>query len=456
VINIVNNPLVRKNIAIAWPIALNGLLMQSMLIIDTLLVSPLGELPLAGMGIATTIVAFILGIQIALSNGTQLVIGRAFGAGSDESLAMSLFGGLVINLLVAVVFLCCIKFFSTSLISLLTNDLTLIAHIETYLEVSQYIILITGLTQVFTAFFNGKGSSNIPLKGYFIELPFNAIISYLLIFGFNLSGKTLSPSLDFINVSFSGMGLAGAALGSLLAVFLRLGYLLWQIHKSKIFNSFNSTFNVVVNECKKHFNEIYPVAANFTVLSIGNTVYLLLFSQLNLYSYVAVTLIFPWIRIGTQFITSWAQASAILISQAIGKRQQHEIKKIISSSISVGLFVAVCIGIAFYILSLSIEIIYPEVESQTYIALASIAPLYILLPFVRSYNTIAGNTLRALGESIKVLKIHFVTQWVIVLPVCALMIFYFELPLYWAFSMLVFEEMIKAVPFYKLLKTVRK
>jgi len=61
--------------------------MQSMLMIDTLLVSPLGEIPLAAMGIATTIIASILGIQMALANGTQLVLSRAVGAGNQISLS---------------------------------------------------------------------------------------------------------------------------------------------------------------------------------------------------------------------------------------------------------------------------------------------------------------------------------------------------------------------------------
>lgn len=58
--------------------------MQSMLMIDTLLVSPLGEIPLAAMGIATTIVAFVLGIQMALANGTQLVLSRAVALASPR------------------------------------------------------------------------------------------------------------------------------------------------------------------------------------------------------------------------------------------------------------------------------------------------------------------------------------------------------------------------------------
>ena len=83
--------------------------------------------------------------------------------------------------------------------------------------------------------------------------------------------------------------------------------------------------------------------------------------------------------------------------------------------------------------------------------MASIAPLYILLPLVRTYNTIAGNSLRAMGKSVQVLQVHFFTQWLVVLPLCALFVLYFELPLFWAFALLPAEEVIKAVPFYRML-----
>ncbi|MCZ8486630.1 MATE family efflux transporter [Vibrio lentus] len=77
--------------------------MQSMLMIDTLLVSPLGE-TFAAMGIATTIIAFVLGIQMALANGTQLVLSRAVGSGVTSSLSKAFWAGLFINPLVAAIF----------------------------------------------------------------------------------------------------------------------------------------------------------------------------------------------------------------------------------------------------------------------------------------------------------------------------------------------------------------
>ncbi|MCI2283516.1 hypothetical protein L3081_09080 [Colwellia sp. MSW7] len=100
-------------------------------------------------------------------------------------------------------------------------------------------------------------------------------------------------------------------------------------------------------------------------------------------------------------------------------------------------------------LSQCIEFVYPEIESETQTALMIIAPLYIVLPIIRAYNTVAGNILRALGNSNLVLKIHFVTQWLISLPVCALLILYFDASIFWAFAMIPIEELLKTIPFYR-------
>ena len=449
------NPFVKKNASIAWPIALNGLLMQSMLMVDTLIVAPLGEVSLAGMGIASTLIAFILGIQFALSNGTQLVVGRAFGATSQYALSMAFYAGLAINVISAFVFFMGLATFSEGLIAWLTQDQKLAEQALIYLSISQYMVLVTASTQVCTAFFNGTGQSNIPLKGYLFELPINAVISYLLVFGWQLPDIELFSLFNLNDLGFEGKGLAGAAVGSLIAVCLRCVYLLWQM-KGQFRLTVNNHLSSFIDECKRHFVEIYPIAANYIILAVGATVYLLLFSQLSIYSYAAVTLIFPWIRIGAQFVNSWAHASAICISQAIGKNQTYQIKYMIISSVAIAMVGALITAIAFYLLSISIHFIYPDIASETYIALSSIAPLYIFLPIVKTYNALAGNVLRALGKSLTVLKIHFITQWFIVLPACSMMILYFKLPLYWAFSLLVIEELIKFIPFYKTLKLMRK
>jgi Na+-driven multidrug efflux pump len=436
--NNLSNWYLRKNISLAWPLALNALLMQSMLIIDILLVSPLGEVSLAAMGIATTIVAFFLGLQVALGNGTQLIIGRIFGAKDANGLIKSLTSALFINVIAAVIFIVILVVLGDNLVALLAPDPWLASHVHNYLFVAQWIFLVNGITQVIIVFLNGQGNTKTPFQAYLLELPFNAVVSYFLIFGVT-------------SFSFDGLGITGAAYGSLASVVLRFIYLFSHIRQLPLLANFKLLNQVELPEIIKHFNEILPIATNFLVLSIGNTVYQLLFSQLNIYSYVAVTLVFPWLRIATQVIVAWAQANAISITQALGEGEFSHVKPIVDSCIKLGAILSGVVALALYGFSLSVEMIYPKVEQQTLLALASIMPLYVILPLIRTYNTIAGNSLRAVGQSLQVLRVHFITQWFVVLPLCALFILYFELPLFWAFALLPLEEALKAIPFYLML-----
>ncbi|MDO6508782.1 MATE family efflux transporter [Colwellia sp. 4_MG-2023] len=429
---------VRRNFALAWPLAFNALLVQSMLMIDTLLVAPLGELPVAAMGIATTIVAFVLGLEIAIGNGIQLLVGRAFGSDNKADLAVAYWSGLLINISTSFVFLFILSLWGTDLVAFITDDSDLAQLANKYISITKYIVVITAYTQVCTAFCNGQGNSKVPLKGFMIELPVNALLSYLLINGF---------------ATHQGLGVEGAAWGSLIAVFLRAIFFYLALRTdNKVDLTYPKNRHFWL-EIGPQYREIYPIAANFFVLSVGATVYQLLFAQLDLFSFVAITLIFPWVRAGTQFPNAWAQASGISISQLLGQKETSDLKHFVTSCTKVGMTLSVIIAGLFFILSQCIRWVYPDIEPETQTALMIIAPLYIVLPIIRAYNTVAGNILRALGNSNLVLKIHFVTQWAISLPVCAVLVLYFEVSIFWAFAMIPIEELLKTIPFYRYKKT---
>ena len=231
----------RKNLALAWPLALNGLLMQSMLIIDTLLVSPLGEVPLAALGIATAIIAFFLGVQFAIGNGTQLIVGRFAGANDRSGLQRILRDGLLISIAAALLFLLLISLFGGHLVSVLTDNELLQDKAIAYLGISKYILLANAVSQMFTVFLNGQGNTKTPFKFYLLEVPFNTLASYCLIFGISF-------------ISFDGLGVAGAALGSLAAVLFRLSLLLRYSLKLPVMAGFRVTERIHLERLLKKWN----------------------------------------------------------------------------------------------------------------------------------------------------------------------------------------------------------
>ncbi|MEO9654393.1 MATE family efflux transporter [Marinomonas sp.] len=423
----------RKNILIAWPLALNGLLMQSMLMIDTFLVSPLGEAPLAAMGISAAVLVFMLGVHMALANGTQLILSRAVGSGSSSSVAIGFWAGLAINCTVSVFFWLLLCLFDEALVARLVQGDELLTQTLSYLAWAKYLVPFTALTQVMTALLNSQGQSKVPLHGYLLEMPLNTLFSYCLISGV---------------LSFQGMGVAGAALGSVLAIVLRTLYLAWYVRfKGTMKLSLKTNLRAFFMNMKQHSFEIFPVAANITILQIGISVYQLLYSQLSLNAYAAIIIIMPWLRGGSQFITAWAHATAISISQLIGSRNLKDLPQCVNKSIDVAVAVSIACGGLFAVLSFCLPYFYSSLEADTYIALAAIAPLYIFLPMVRGYNTVHGHVLRALGKTTAVFKINFTGQWLVSIPLCAALILYWDVSIFWAFAVQPFEEIVKALPF---------
>ncbi len=433
---------IRKNLSLAWPLALNALLMQSMLMIDTILVTPLGETSLAAMGIATTVVSFVLGVQLALANGSQLVLSRAVGSGKSLTLNKGVWAGLGINVVVAVAFWILLSIFDRPLISSLTDNALLYAETERYLAVAKNIIIFNAITQVMIALFNALGRTKVPFKGYLIELPINVAVSYVLIHGVG---------------NFGGIGVQGAAAGSLIAITVRLLFLTLCIKfDDSIVLSVQNLDASLKRNTLNHFKEIFPVAANVTMLQTGATIYMLLYSQMNLNAYVAMTIIMPWVKAGMQFVTSWAHSSAITISQAIGSRKMDELRKNVDTSIDMTVMISFVSAFFFFALSFVLPDLYPNLDSSTYHALTLIAPLYIFLPIVRGYNTVHGHVLRALGKTTEVFKINFTGQWIISIPICALVILYLDLSIFWAFAVMPFEEAVKAWPFRHLARKALK
>ncbi|WP_394180271.1 MATE family efflux transporter [Marinomonas posidonica] len=434
--NVVSKDNLIKNVSVAWPLALNAILVQSMVLVDLMLIANLGEISVAALGLASAILAFFVGTQYALANGTQLILARAVGANDRHAMASGLVIGWLISggftLITSVLLLVGLD----ELLNWLVDDPLVARQAYRYLQVSAYMLLVSSFAQVMIAFFNGSGQTRLPLYGYLIEIPMNVLISLVLIYGY---------------FGFPELGLRGAAIGSLVAVSIRFGYLAWQLKRQKNLPIMASRKALNVAQVVAHFREIFPIATNFVTLASGVMLHQMLFAQLDVFSFAAITLVMPWMQMGAQFVTSWALATSINISQFRGRQQTHLISEFVEQAIRIILLLGVVLCLVFVAFGELLPILYPRLDEQTQQALAGIAPIYILIPLVRTYNGLCGHSLRALGQSVKVLQIHFVTQWVIGIPYLILVL-YCEGPLWAVFGSILLEECLKVFAFRKHLK----
>lgn len=419
---------------LAWPIAMNAILLQLILVIDTVLVTPLGEVALAAMGLAASIAGIILGSIMAFSNGTQLLIAQAYGAESDSAMRNGFGSGQVINWIITVVGIAFILLFSPALIALVAETQAMAEMTYSYLVIFSLAILSVSVCQNITVFFNATGNSKLPFYANLFEAPVNVAISYILIYG---------------AFGIPAMGLPGAAAGSAIAVFSRLIFLLWFMHRQQPDYLRHQTIShLSTGIVKHHFKTSAPIAGTFVSMMTANSVCTLIYAKLGIYQFAALTLILPWTRVAAHLVTSWAHATGILVGQLLGKQQWDAVDGFVSRAWRASFYLAFIVALLYLGMFFLFEAIYPELEQETKDTLWQFMPILLIIPFVRSSNTICGHVLRAGGDATHVMKIHAYTQWLLIVPLSALFVLYLELSAVWVFGLILFEELVKFAPFH--------
>ena len=200
----------RDIFALAWPMTLKAVFLHGTVVIDGLLVSPLGEAALAAMGLAAALGGIVMGAIFAFSHAMQIRTAQAFGAQDSVFLKSVLASGIIINIVIGLAGVGLIFLVGGQLAERLAPTAEIAAHARTYLAVFSIVILAEAIGQCIASFFNGCGQTKLPLYGYLLSLPINVICSLALIHGL---------------WSFPEMGVTGAAMGSAIAITIQT--LLW-------------------------------------------------------------------------------------------------------------------------------------------------------------------------------------------------------------------------------------
>lgn len=414
---------------------MNAIFLQSVLIIDTVLVTPLGEETLAALGLATSFAALLAGVLFAFSSGTQLLLAQAHGGKNEIEIETRFWSGLMINFIIAGVGLGIIFAAGPRLFMLLATTTLMAEQAFQYLSVFSVAVLCIAIAQNLSVYFNAIGKSRIPFYSNLIELPINAVLSYLLIHG---------------KAGFPEMGITGASIGSGVAIFIRAIFLTGALYRSKphYFHRNPKRRKLSSQAIADHYWRALPIAGNFVTMSISINVCMMIYARLGVTQFAVLTLLFPWIRVAGHIVTSWSTATGILVGQILGGDVWEGLDEFVSRAWRVALILGGVVSAMYFGMFFLFGVVYPDLQPETRLYLWQLMPLLVVLPLIRTSNTICGHVLRAGGDAGYVFKVHASTQWLLTVPMTAAFVLYFDLGVVWVFAVVVLEELVKAIPFH--------
>lgn len=433
-------PGARQVFALAWPMTLKAIFLHGTVVIDGFLLSSLGEVALAAMGLAAALGGIILGVIFAFSHAMQIRTAQAFGVGDPVYLKSVLASGLVISLGIGIIGVGIIFAFGGALIGALAPSSQIAAQAETYLFIFTIVILGEAIGQTIASFFNGCSRSKLPLYGYLLSVPINITCSIALIHG--LWG-------------FPALGVAGAALGSAIAITVQT--LFWSVLLLRTNGDLRRADcwhnGALVPTVRRHIRFALPIAATFVSATLSTHVCSLIYAKMSLIGFAAMTLIAPWNLLAGQVAMQWTQATGIMVAQLLGKRTSEEVLDTFLSRAWWGAIVAAgIVSLIFLAMCLSLDWIYPNLKPETRAILFGFLPILLLIQFPRASNAICGNTLRASGDTVYVMHIFIWAQWAFRVPATALFVLYFNLSAFWILSLFLWEEVLKFPAFHRRLR----
>ena len=422
----------QKMLSLALPIVIQNFISSFLNMIDTVMVGKLGETEIAAVGIANQYFFFFNMFMIGLSAGCGVFISqfwgkrdlpnikRILGIGLGSSIAVSL-GFMVLGLLIP-----------EKIIALFNNDRLVIALGVKYLKIVLISYLFTSITFSYNFSLRSIGNTMQPMLISGLALICNAFFNYVFIFG-----KLGAPA----------MGVAGAALATVIARVVEASILVIVIYKGKgpLAASFKELTDLSLEFVKKSYRTIFPVILNDICWGLGTMVYAAVYGRMGTQAVAAVQISNTVNNLFMVAIFGMSSAAAVMVGNCIGagrERLGREYAKRFS-------ILAVVVGIGLGLLLAAVSPLVLDMFNLSELTRdysQIILDIISLIFFIRVFDIILiVGILRGGGDARQALLIEGFTMWFIGVPLTILGAFVFKLPIYTVYALALLEEIAKGI-----------
>ncbi|WP_422408968.1 MULTISPECIES: MATE family efflux transporter [unclassified Endozoicomonas] len=383
-----------------------AMLSQSLLnLVDAALVGPLGKEALAAVGAASYANFVALSLVAGLSAGVQAQVARRLGAGHSLHCATPVNHGIIIALFFALPVSLILMVLAPWILQIFNQGELVHDTAVSYFRIRVMSLTAAALCLSFRGYWNGTGRPSGFLRILVISHLFNALVSFCLIYG-------IGP--------LPAMGVAGAALGTFLAMYLAAMlnmFSLMGIAREQGFMDFRFLIKRDFRQTIRLIRLAVPDSLQQLLFSFGFMVLFAIIARMgtgelavaHVLMNISLLLILPGMGMG--------MAANTLVSQSLGAGKPDKAWRwgwdIVKVAASVLLFLSLPLLIA------------PELMLSLFLHQESLVemgkiPLQLtgMSIFLDAASLVFTQALLGAGANRTVLGIRAAGQWLILLPLC--------------------------------------
>lgn len=421
----------KDTLKIAVPVTLQGFIASSLNTLDTFMITTLGTEAIAGVGIANQVFFFFSMILFGITTGASVLISQFYGKEDYVSVKKSLGHTIKLSVLVSVVFTALALAIPSQIIALFIDDALVVEVGSNYLKWVSISYTMTALSFAIGIGMRSTGNARTPFIASLVSFFANAFFNYCFIFG---------------KFGMPRMGVAGAAIGTIIAralEFLLLAYVL-VAQKGPLYDNF---YNLIKSDLKffSRFSVVVsPVILEELFWGLAQVLYNMFYAKIGVDATAAVQVAMSISNMLYIFAKGLAGATTVIVGTKIGADEIDRAQDIAKKSLLLGATIGGALGLILIVFGRPILRLYrnltPTVFESAWMTLIVLGIFY----FVRVYNSVSiVGVLRGGGDIKFSFKLEMFTSYCVGLPMAALAVLVFHLPLHYTLAMISLEEVVK-------------
>lgn len=421
----------RELLVIAIPISFQQLINAALNMIDVVMVGQLGETAIAALGLSNQIFFVLILILFGATSGMAIFTAQFWGKKEIEPIRKVLGMSLIVAVSVASVFTLVATLMPEKVLGLYTKDVEVIKLGSSYLRIVGFTYIPVAIATAYIAVLRSIQLIRLTVIATVSALIFKTILGYGLIFGIG---------------GLPALGVRGAAIGTASGWTLELVLLLVFIYAQKTPLAANplTFFTFDMSFFTRVLTTALPAVANEFFWALGITTYNAIYAHIGTDAIAAININATIEELGFVVFMGLGNACAVMVGNRIGAKREDEAFEIVRRVMLLGVAFAVGIGVVIFFLRGVVVTLYDLSPS----GVNNVRMLMLVMAsflWVRMFNfTIFIGALRAGGDTRFALIMEILSIWLIGVPAAYTGAFYFHLPVYWVYLMVISEEVAKA------------
>lgn len=404
-----NKNFFKNMIRLALPIAMQQLLVSCAQLVDTAMVTKLGNVAVSSVGVSSRWIFLMNLFYFGISSGSAALIAQFWGAKEKTNIKKSYGIALIFGAAVAVTFTSAMFFIPEYLVRVFTSEQAVIETASEYLKIVAFMGIFSAFNQISCTALRSTERVNPPLVTSLIAVAVNTALNYTLI-----NGK----------FGFPALGIRGAAIATLTSTALQSVLLFIVLRTSKdVFNGKIREFFKMSGEFTKRFLVVCaPVVLNEVAWAIGTNIYAMVFARQGSEAYAGYTIFSSIEQIAFVFFVGICHACSIMTGKTIGEGNESGAYKLAKKFVIMTPIIGIITGLALATVRNPLLSLL-DIETQTAFDIASkLILVYCLWLPVRNipYTLIVG-TFRAGGDTRIGIVYDCISLYLLGVPVVALL-----------------------------------